>query len=141
MLQTAGRTPNAEVARRLGMAPSAVLERIRKLEARGAIRGYRAILDPAVLHCPLTAFIRVTAIEPLETMSAGEQMARLPEVQEVHWVSGEDCYLIKVRLRDAEALGEFLRERLGPITGMTRTQSTIVLSTLKDTAELPLLAG
>ena len=65
VLQSEGRVPNAEIARRIGMAPSAVLERIRKLEARGAIQGYEARVDPRTLGLALTAFAYVTVLEPL----------------------------------------------------------------------------
>ncbi len=138
ILQSSGRTPNAEIARQLGMAPSAILERIRKLERRGAIVGYEARLDPRELGLGLTAFAFVTALEPLSEMSAGAALAELPEVQEVHYIAGEDCYLVKVRVADADALGALIREKFGAIPGMHRTRTTLVLTTLKETAQLPL---
>jgi Lrp/AsnC family leucine-responsive transcriptional regulator len=130
--------PNAEIARRIGMAPSAVLERIRKLEARGAILGYAARVEPESVGLNLTAFAFVTALEPVNQMDSGAALAALEEVQEVHYIAGEDCYLIKIRVADAEALGRLIREKIGPIPGMHRTRTTIVLTTLKETTALPL---
>ncbi len=140
-LQEHARTSNAEIARQLGMAPSAILERIRKLEARGVIRGYHADIDPELLGRHLTAFVNVTAIEPIQDMAAGRAMAAMPEVQEVHWIAGSDCYLVKVRVRDADDLGALIRDRFGAIEGMHRTQSTIVITTLKESRSLPLEAA
>ncbi len=137
VLQSEGRMPNAEIARRIGMAPSAVLERIRKLEARGVIQGYEARIDPRSLGLGLTAFAYVTVLEPLGQMEGGKALAGLDEVQEVHYIAGEDCYIVKIRVDDAEALGRLIREKFGAIPGMHRTRTTIVLSTLKETTALP----
>ncbi len=138
ILQSAARTPNAEIARRMGMAPSAILERIRKLERKGAILGYEARLDPQTVGLGLTAFAFVTAIEPVSEMKSGAALTEIPELQEVHYIAGEDCYLVKIRASDSEALGGLIREKIGTIPGMHRTRSTIVLTTLKETSRLPL---
>lgn len=138
ILQSDGRTSNAEIARRLGMAPSAILERIRKLERRGVIAGYEARLEPQAVGLGLTAFAFVTAIEPVSEMDSGAALTRIPELQEVHYIAGEDCYLVKIRVADSEALGKLIREKIGTIPGMHRTRSTIVLTTLKETSTLPL---
>src|SRR5262245_51134740 len=87
------RMSNAEIARQVGMAPSAIYERIRKLETRGIIGGYEARLDPASVGLGMLAFILVRATEKVGSMEVGRQIAQLPEVQEVHQVAGEDCYL------------------------------------------------
>ncbi|MCP4006409.1 MAG: Lrp/AsnC family transcriptional regulator [bacterium] len=138
ILQSNARTSNAEIARRIGMAASAVLERIRKLEARGAIQGYEARVNPQNLGLGLTAFAFVTALEPLSEMKSGEALCQIPEIQEVHYIAGEDCYLVKIRVADPEALGRLIREKIGAIPGMHRTRSTMVLTTLKDGMSLPL---
>lgn len=138
ILQNNARTPNAEIARQLEMAPSAILERIRKLEARGVITGYETRLCPEALGLGLVAFVFVRADERVGQAQAGTQLAAIPEVQEVHHVAGEDCYLVKVRVADTAALGRLLRERFGAIESVRSTRSTIVLTTLKETAQLPL---
>jgi len=137
LLQADGRVSNAEIARVVGLAPSAVLERVRKLEARGTIRGYSAQLDPRPFGLGLVAFVFVRAEEPVGAMDAGKRLAEYPEVQEVHHIAGEDCYLVKVRAEDPEALGVLLRQRFGAIPGLRSTRTTIVLSTLKESAEIP----
>ncbi len=138
IIQFQGRIPNAEIARQIGMAPSAILERIRKLEARGVIQGYEARLNPQEVGLGLTAFAFVTAIEPLSQMEAGAALSRLPEVQELHYIAGEDCYIEKIRVAGSEELGRLIREKIGAIPGMHRTRTTIVLTTLKETSALPL---
>jgi len=115
ILQQDARTSNAEIARQLGMAPSAILERIRKLEAHGVWRGYRAQIDPQALDLGLLAFIFVRADEQLTSSQVGMLLGELPAVQEVHHVAGEDCYLVKVRVADTAALSALLREGFGAI--------------------------
>jgi Lrp/AsnC family leucine-responsive transcriptional regulator len=138
ILQSDARTSNAEIARRLAMAPSAILERIRKLETRGLIDGYEARLNPETLDLGLLAFIYVRADERIGSRVIGDELAAFPEVQEVHHIAGEDCYLLKVRVADTNALSDLLRQRLGPIDAIRSTRTTIVLSTIKETAQIPL---
>lgn len=136
IVQRGARTNNADIAREVGMAPSATLERLRKLEARGVIEGYEARIDPAAVGLGLLAFVFVRTDERMGDTSAGDALARLPEVQEVHHVAGEDCYLIKVRAESTEALGEMLRVKLGAIPKVVSTRSTIVLQTVKESGLL-----
>ena len=140
ILQENARLSNAEIARRVGMAPSAVFERIRKLEERGVIAGYRPRLQAKALGLGLVAFVFVRADERLGEKTAGEALAALPEVLEVHHIAGEDCYLAKVRTADTEALGRLLRERFGAIASLRSTRTTIVLETLKEDLRLPIPA-
>ena len=137
-LQQDARTPNAEIARRVGMAPSATLERIRKLEERGVIGGYTTVLRPDTLGFGLLAFVFVRADDGAAADSTEEQLARIPEVQEVHHVAGEDCFLVKVRTASTTALGHLLRDTINRIPTIRATRTTIVLQTLKETSALPL---
>jgi Lrp/AsnC family leucine-responsive transcriptional regulator len=137
-LQADARTSNAELGRRLGLAASAVLERIRKLERRGVIRGYSARIDPRAVGCQLLAFVFVQVDERPAGPGLGDRLAAIPEVQEVHHVAGEDCYLLKVRCDSPEHLGRLLKERLGPLPGVLRTRTTVALGTVKETLELAL---
>lgn len=140
ILQEDARTANAEIARRVGMAPSAILERIRKLEGRGALRGYEARIDPQILGLGLLAFVFVRAEEGAWGGATAQRLAELPGVQEVHHIAGEDCYLVKVRAADTEALGRLLRERFAAIQSVRSTRTTIVLETVKESGRLPLPA-
>ena len=141
IIQNDGRVSNAEIARQVGMAPSGVLERIRKLEARGVIRGYETRLDPKALGLGVLAFIfvRVSEADAAERMvKTEERLMQIPEAQEVHHIAGEDCYLVKVRAASTEDLGRLLKERIGTIESVRATRTTIVLGTLKESAQLPL---
>ncbi|HMM37808.1 MAG TPA: Lrp/AsnC family transcriptional regulator [Desulfovibrio sp.] len=135
-----GRVSNAEIARRVGMAPSAVLERIRKLERKGVIQGYEALLDPKSLGQRLTAFTTVHVSEAVGSTEAGAQLAQVSGVLEVHYTAGQDSYLVKVRAEDTEALQHILQQ-FGAIPGVRDTRTTIVLATLKESRQLPLQGG
>jgi Lrp/AsnC family leucine-responsive transcriptional regulator len=139
LLQANARISNADIARQLDMAPSAILDRIRKLEQRGVVQGYTARIDPVAVGLGLTAFILVRTEERVGAGTIGQALARIPEVLEVHHVAGEDCYLVKVRVRDTEGLSRLLRERFGRLRGVRNTRSTIVLSTVKESQALPLV--
>jgi Lrp/AsnC family transcriptional regulator, leucine-responsive regulatory protein len=138
ILQENSRTSNAEIARQVGMAPSAVFERLRKLEERGIITEYTASLNAKVVGLGLLAFIFVRVEERIGSNETALELAKIPEVQEIHHIAGEDCYLLKVRAEDTEALGRLLRESFGGIKTVRSTRTTIVLSTVKETAKLPL---
>ena len=141
ILQQNGRISNAEIARQIGMAPSAVLERIRKLETRGVIQGYEARIDPEALGLNLLAYIFVRSNDIGGELRTGELLSQIEEVQEVHHIAGEDCFLVKVRVRDARTLGRLLRDRIAVSSSVTSTRTTIVLETLHETTRLPLDAG
>ena len=136
ILQSDARVSNAEIARQIGLAPSAVLERIRKLEDRGIIRGYRTDIDPRAVEFGLTVFVTVTTSEC--GSDAEKALASIPEVLEVHDVAGEDCFMLKVRTKDTDALGRLLREKIKTIPSVSGTRTTVVLSTFKETNALPL---
>jgi len=141
ILQVNARVSNAEIARQVGMAPSAILERIRKLEARGVIKGYEVRIDPEALGLNLLAYILVRTKDFGGELRTGEALARIEEVQEVHHIAGEDCFLVKARVRDARTLGRLLRERFAGGGGISTTRTTIVLETLHETTRLPIDAA
>jgi len=138
LLQTDGRTAVADVARELGMAASAVHQRIRRLEERRVVQGYCARVDPAAVERGLLAFVHLRTEEPLAEYPVAERLAAMPEVLEIHDVAGEDCYLIKVRVAGTAELHTLLRERIGAVPGVRSTRSVVVLRTLKETPILPL---
>jgi Lrp/AsnC family leucine-responsive transcriptional regulator len=141
ILQQNARTSNAEIARQVEMAPSAVLERIRRLEARGVIQGYEARISPEALGLGLLAFIFVASSDMSAELKTAEQLTRIPEVQEVHHVAGEDCFVLKVRVPDARSLGRLLRERISAIPTVRSTRTTVVLETVRESGLFPLSAS
>jgi Lrp/AsnC family leucine-responsive transcriptional regulator len=138
ILQEKARIPNVEVARQVGMAPSAVLERIRKLEKQGFIDGYEVRLNPKRFAKSLVAFVKVKIKKLSDEKKAGDKLSRIPEVQEVHYVAGEDAFLVKVRVADTEDLGRLTRNKIAAIASVRSTQTAIVLSTYKETARIPI---
>jgi Lrp/AsnC family leucine-responsive transcriptional regulator len=138
LLQANARETQVEIAKAVGLAPSAVQERLRKLESRGILRGLTALIDPKALDLGLLAFVAVRTEEAGSENHIAELLGDHPEVLEVHHVAGDDCYLIKVRAKDAEQLGQLLRTRFSRIPGVRSTRTTIVLETIKETSRLPI---
>jgi Lrp/AsnC family leucine-responsive transcriptional regulator len=138
ILQENARTTQSDIAKAVGLAPSAVLERIRKLEARGAIVEYTARIDPHVADRALLAFVAVRTNEYGPEQPSARALAQLPDVLEIHHVAGEDCFFLKVRARDAEHLGQMLRMQIAAVPGVTSTRTTIVLETLKESSRVPI---
>lgn len=136
IIQKNARIANAEIARQIGLAPSAILERVKKLEERGVIRGYATEIDAAQVDFGLTAFVAVRTNDCC--VETDKFLAAIPEVLEVHDVAGEDSYLLKVRVKNTEELAKLLRERLKNVPNVASTKTTIVLQTIKETTALPL---
>ncbi len=136
ILQQDARMSNAEIARQVGLAPSAILERIKKLEERGVIRGYATEIEAAEVGFGLTAFVAVRTHECCN--ETDKFLAEIPEVLEVHDVAGEDSYLLKVRVKNTKHLSRLLRERLKNVPNVAATKTTIVLQTIKETTALPI---
>lgn len=138
IIQREARTPHAEIAQQAGVSPFDVAGRIRRLEEEGIISGYEARLDPQALGLEITAFVFVNMNYRTEGENTPTLLARIPGVQEVHKVAGEDCYLVKLRAADTERLGQLLREEFDTIEGISSTRTTIVLRAVKETSRLPL---
>lgn len=132
MLKEDARIANAAIARDVGLAPSAVFQRIKKLEDQGVIRGYHARIDPAALDQGLLAFISVQTGEGARAKETAEMLATVPEVLEVHRVVGDDCFYLKVRVKDTGALGALLDEKIQTLDPVASTRTIIVLSTAKE---------
>lgn len=138
LLQSNARMANVDIARDLDMAPSAVLERIKKLEARQVIKSYEAKLSPKAIRLGLTAFLFVTSDDSQGYSKTANALASIPEVMEVHSIAGEDCFLVKLRVKDTEHLSELLKETVRKIPKLRSTRTTIVLETLKETGQMTL---
>ena len=137
ILQAEGGTSKAEIARRVGLTPNAVFERIKKLEDRGIIRGYSARLDPAAFGLHLLAFVFVAEDGSAPGPEVGPLLSRVPGVEEVHVIAGEDCFLVKIRAESPEELSRILTERVRTIPSVRHTRTTIVLETVAESDGLP----
>lgn len=137
-LMTHGRTTWAELAAILNLSAPAAADRVRRLEERGVIKGFAALVDPEAAGCGLTSFIAVTLERPEHRAAFLEAVQGMPEVQECHHITGEGDYLLKVRCRGTRELEHLITDQLKMIPGVVRTRTTIVLSTMKETPVLPL---
>jgi len=137
LMQANARISNADLARELEMAPSAVLERVKKLEQKKVILQYTTSINPAAVQQKLLAFIFIRSKEGFTcSTQTADALAKIPEVQEVHHVAGEDCFLVKVRTEDSASLMELMRNSLKKIPDILSTKTTIVLETVKEQQQL-----
>jgi Lrp/AsnC family leucine-responsive transcriptional regulator len=137
LMQFNARISNADLARELNMAPSAMLERVKKLEQKKVIKQYNTAIDPAAVQQKLLAFIFIKSKEGFTCCTdIAQELAGLPEVQEVHHIAGEDCFLVKVRTADSASLMAFMRNSLQKIPNILSTKTTIVLETVKEQQQL-----
>ena len=138
LLQAQGRATQLELSKEIGLSQPATADRIRKLEERGFITGYAAQVNAAKLGKDVTAFIGVSIEHPKYFEAFAKKMLALPEVLECHRVAGNDSYLLKVKTSNTAALDELLVDQLRTIAGVTRTHTTIVLSSVKETTQIHL---
>lgn len=132
LMQDNARINNADIARELRMAPSGILERVKKLENKQVILAYHAKINPMAVGQKLLSYMFIKTVDIIGDETVGRQLAEIPEVLEVHDIAGEDGYLIKVRTSDNEGLVELMRKHLSKIGGITSTRTTIVLQTIKE---------
>jgi Lrp/AsnC family leucine-responsive transcriptional regulator len=141
-LQANARSTFAELGVLVGLRPPAVHERVKRLEARGYIRGYAARIDARKLGLGLVAFVSAYTTADVNYERFHAAVSRLPEVVEIHSVAGEESFVLKVLTRSTAHLDDFL-SRLKVVPGIGRTKTTIVLSTPFERAGIALgeLAG
>src|ERR1700744_3763181 len=136
LMQDNARMSNADLARELGMAPSGILERVKKLEQKNVILQYTTRINPDVLQQKMLAFIFMKASDGPGCTDTAEALSKIPEVQEVHHVAGDDCYLVKVRTYDSASLVHLMRNEFSKIPNLLSTRTTIVLETVKEQQQL-----
>ncbi len=136
LMQENARISNVDMAKKLDMAPSAVLERVKKLEQKKVIRSYTTSINPAAVGQKLLAFIFIKTNDGFGSGVTGAALAKIPEVQEVHNIAGEDCYLAKVRAADSAHLMSLMRNEFAKIPTIHSTKTTIVLETVKEEQKL-----
>lgn len=132
LLRHDGRASKADIGRHVGLTPAAIIERLRKLESSGAIRGYQADIDPEALGLNLCAYVFVQDNDPSKRAETGARLASLPEVDEVAKITGSDTFLVKVLVEDTRALTRLLEQKLGSIPTIASTRTCLVLETIAD---------
>lgn len=135
LLARDGRMSFTDLGRATGLSTSAVHQRVRRLEQRGVIRGYTAVVDAEAVGLPLTAFVSVTPLDPAAPDDVPQRLADLPEVEACHSVAGDENYILKVRVGTPGDL-ESLLGRIRAEAGVS-TRTTIVLSTPFEARPLP----
>lgn len=140
ILQVDGRRSYADLGTDLGMAGPSAHERVKKLEARGVIRGYSANLDPRAVGLGVLAFTWVTQAPGTITVDLMPRFAEIAEIEECHHVAGEADYLLKLRARDMEHLGDVIRQ-VQVIPNVFSTETDVVFSTGFERRPLPLGRG
>ena len=127
LLVADGRMSYTDLGKATGLSTSAVHQRVRRLEQRGVIRGYAAIVDPESVALPLTAFISVKPFDPSAPDDVPERLAPLDEIEACHSVAGDENYILKVRVSVPSDL-EHLLTKIRTVAGVS-TRTTVVLST------------
>jgi Lrp/AsnC family leucine-responsive transcriptional regulator len=137
LLQADGRRSYADLGGELGMAGPSAHERVKKLETRGVIRGYRATVDPAAVGLNVLAFTWVTQAPGTIAADLTPAFGAIPEIEECHYIAGEADYILKIRARDMEHLGEVVRQ-VQTTTHVFSTETDVVFSTGFEGRPLPL---
>ena len=141
LLQEDARLTNSDLSERVNLSPSQCSRRRQRLEEEGLIRGYRAVLDRERLGFSLVNIVSVTLATHNRDNARrfAELLARLPEVQEAHALTGEMDYILKVVTPDLKSLSEFVNDVLLPHESVQHVKTAIVLQTLKETSALPIV--
>ncbi len=129
-LQADGRMSNLALARSLDLSPSAMLGRVRRLERSGAIRGYRAIIDPAVLGITVRALVVARLKEHSERaiMEFEKGIHKVPGVRTCYHVTGQFDMVVELALRDLDHLGQLIRVDIARIPGVTNLETMLILA-------------
>lgn len=140
LLQANGKITNTDLADQVGLSPPSTLERVRKLERLGVIRGYVALLSPAALGVKTMAIVHVSLREhgrqPLNSVKVA--LSALADVQSCWHTAGEDDFILKVVVADMDAYEDFVTNRLSAIPGIGRIRTTFILNTCKEETSLPI---
>lgn len=139
LLQRDARLTNNDLSERVNLSPSQCSRRRQRLEEEGFVTGYRAVLDREKMGFPLVNIVSVTLATHNRDNARrfAELVARLPEVQEAHALTGEMDYILKVVTPDLRSLADFVNDVLLPHEAVQHVKTAIVLQTLKETAALP----
>jgi Lrp/AsnC family transcriptional regulator, leucine-responsive regulatory protein len=140
LTQADAKRSTAQLAEAVGLPLSTAADRLKRLQATGAIAGWHAALSPEALGVPLCAFVLIDMGHAGET-EACATLAGRTEVLELHHISGAPSYLMKLRLADMAEMQRFLAEVVKPLAAVLRTETIFALDTVKETAALPVAGG
>jgi DNA-binding Lrp family transcriptional regulator len=140
LLQASGRISNADIARQVGLSAPATHARVRRLEDAGVIRQYATLLDRETIGFDMVCFISVSLqLHQFDAIERFKELVQdMPEVLECHHITGEFDYLLKAVFRNRDELQEFVVNKLTPIPGMARINTSLVLIEIKATQQLPI---
>ena len=143
LIQADGKLTAKQIAKKTGVPLTTVFAKTKRMEEQGVIRGFRAIVAPDKLSAGTAAFIlasvsyRTKADDtPVSQRAVAEEIAKFPEVQEVHIITGDWDLLIKLRAENVEAIGKFVVDKLRLIKGLEKTLTCMVFETVKETTEV-----
>jgi Lrp/AsnC family transcriptional regulator, leucine-responsive regulatory protein len=139
-LRTNARASWAELGRRIGLSGPSVQERVRRLEERAVITGYRAVVAPAAVGLGVSALVGLIQGDDVESEDVAAQLRDVSEVEDCWYVAGEENFVVKVRASDVAAL-ELVVAKLRRLPGVSRTRTTVVLSTRWEGRDVPLPEG
>jgi DNA-binding Lrp family transcriptional regulator len=139
-LQEDGRKSNLDLARAVKLSPTPTLRRVRELERRGAIRGYRAIIDPEAVQRSFQVLVWVDLVQGTrEVIEAFERaLLDIPDVVEAQRLFGEPDYLLRVAVRDSDEYERLYTTRLAALSGVRKARSQIAMKTIKHGLTLPI---
>lgn len=142
-LQEDGRISNVALARKVNLTPTPCMERVRRLERDGYIRGYTALLDPARVDAGLLVFVEIDLLRtsPDAFRDFRREALKLPELLECHLVSGNFDYLLKARVRDMQEYRRLLGEKILALPGVSDSRSYVVMEEVKETTCISLAPG
>ncbi len=136
VLETDGRIPAVELARRVGLSKSPVQARLKRLEAQGVITGYRAVLDHVRMGEAHVAFVEVKLSDTREAalQAFNRAVLAVPEIEECHMIASRFDYLLKVRTTDIQAYRRVLAERISALPHVASTSTYVAMEAVKETA-------
>ncbi len=139
-LQADGRISNVQLARKVNLTATPCIERVKRLERQGFIRGYTALLNPELVDASLLVFVEIDLSHksPRAFARFSKEARKLSEIMECHLVSGNFDYLIKARVSDMKTYRELLGEKILSLPGVNGSRSYVVMEEVKETMNLPM---
>lgn len=140
ILQINGRVTNLQLSQEIGLSPAPTLERVRKLEKAGVIKGFQAIINPKLLGFGLKVIIQVSLVRQIENAvhTFTQKINDIEEIIECNQVTGDYDYIIKVLVKDIAEYDKLVNEKLSKIEEIGQMRSSVILSTVKDEKTIPI---